>query len=93
MAAVAEEKKKSKYACLDRCHLFTPVAVETSGVFCPVTMQFLRELGQRLCQVSSDAKSYSSLIQRLSVVVQQGNRASVMESTRGHSPDIDIDFS
>ena len=25
----ADERKKSKYACLDQCHLFAPVSVET----------------------------------------------------------------
>ena len=64
------------------------MAVETLGVFGPVTLQFLQELGQRLRQVSSDANAYSYLIQRLLVAVQQGNRASVLGSTRGHSPDI-----
>ena len=58
------------------------MAVESSGVFGPVTLQFLQELGQRLRQVSSDANAYSYLIQRLSVAVQQGNRASVLGSTR-----------
>ena len=93
MAAAAEERKKSKYACLDQCHQFVPVAVETSGVFVPGTLQFLWELGQRLRQVSSDANACSYLIQHLSVGVQQGNRASVLGSTSGHSPNIDIDFS
>ena len=71
VAAAAEERKKSKYACLDQCHQFAPVAVETSGVFAPGTLQFLRELGQQLCQVSSDANACSYLIQHLSVAVQQ----------------------
>ena len=29
VAAAADERKKSKYACLDQCHLFAPVSVET----------------------------------------------------------------
>ena len=42
--------------------------------------------------VSSVANAYSYLIQHLSVGVQQlqGNRASVLGNTRGHSPDTGI---
>ena len=40
--------------------------------------------------VSSVANAYSYLIQHLSVAVQQGNGASVLGNTRGHSPDIGI---
>ena len=34
--------------------LFTPVAIETSGVFGPKTTEFLKELGHRLRQASGD---------------------------------------
>ena len=33
VAASAEERKKTKYASLNPAHTFTPVAIETSGVF------------------------------------------------------------
>ena len=33
VAAIAEERKKVKYTCLSSYHIFTPVAVETAGVF------------------------------------------------------------
>ena len=33
VAAAAEERKKRKYSHLDQCHLFVPVAIETTGVF------------------------------------------------------------
>ena len=82
VAAAAEERKKRKYSHLDRCHSFVPVAIETTGVFGPDTMPFLRELGRRLQRVSADHNSFTYLIQRLSVAVQRENAASVLGSAR-----------
>ena len=78
VAQQAEEKKMQKYKHLDSCYFFTPVAIETSGVFGPKTMEFLKGLGQRLRQVSGEANSFAYLTQRLSVAVQRGNAASVL---------------
>ena len=80
VAAAAEEWKKRKYSHLDQCHLFAPVAIETTGVFGPETMEFLRELGCCIQLVSADHNSTTYLIQRLSVAVQRGNAASVLGS-------------
>ncbi len=76
------QRKKRKYSHLDQCHLFVPVAIETTGVFGPETMEFLRKLGRRLQLVSADHNSFTNLIQRLSVAVQRGNAASVLGSAR-----------
>jgi len=35
VAALTEERKMARYAHLNRMHAFTPVAIETSGVFGP----------------------------------------------------------
>ena len=40
-------------------------------------MEFLKELGHRLRQVSGEANSFAYLTQRLSVAVPRGNAASV----------------
>ena len=45
VAQQAEEKKMQKYKHLDSCHFFTPVAIETTGVFGPKATEFLKELG------------------------------------------------
>ena len=68
--AAQAEQSKQKYAALNQCHIFTPVAIETAGPFGPETFLFLRDLGCRLKQVTGEAKSYSYLWQRLSVAVQ-----------------------
>ena len=61
VAQQAQEKKMQKYKHLDSCHFFTPVAIETTGVFGPRTTEFLKELGHRLRQVTGEAKSFAYL--------------------------------
>ena len=89
VATQAEERKEAKYAHLNPVHSFSPVAIETSGVFGPKTMQFVRELGQRLECVTGEARSTNFLFQRVSVAVQHGNSASVL-GTMDYSAAIDI---
>ena len=84
--AAAEVRKKRKYSHLDQCHLFVPGAIETTGVFGPETLEFLRELGRRLQLVSADHNSSTYLIYRLSVAVQRGNAASVLGSAGNRDP-------
>lgn len=83
VAALAEDRKKDKYSNLDSSHIFTPVAVETLGVFGPLTYSFLRELGRRIYQSSGEENAFPYLIQRLSVAIQRGNSAAVMGSLGG----------
>ena len=65
VAALAERSKQEKYAALNQCHKFTPVAIELAALFGPETFLFLRELGCRLKQVIGEAKSFSYLRQYL----------------------------
>ena len=76
-----------KYGHLDSCHLFPPVAIETTGVFGPRTTEFLKELGHQLRQVSGEANSFAYLTQRLSVAIQRGNAASVLGTMKVGSKD------
>ncbi len=81
-AAGAEERKEAKYTSLGSLHcftpLFTPLAIETTGVLGPKSKTFVKELGGRVARVTGDQKSFHYLLQRLSVAVQRGNAASVM---------------
>ena len=81
VAALAEERKVAKYMCLSAMHTMTPVAIETSGVFGPQTMDFLKDLGRRVTQTTGEERSTTFLLQRLSVAVQRGNAASVLGTT------------
>ena len=75
LATQEEERKEAKYSNLNSAHTFTPVAIETSGVFGAKTMRFVQKLGQRLEGVTGEARSTNFLIQRLSVAVQRGYSA------------------
>ena len=59
VAALAEERKVAKYAHLGPLHLFTPVAVETTGVIGQLTRDFLKDLGRRLRHVTGGVKAHS----------------------------------
>ena len=78
VAALAEGRKQSKYTCLEPIYSFTPVAIESSGVCGPLTLEFLKDLGRRLSRVTGEDSSYTYLLQRLSVAVQRGNSASIL---------------
>ena len=55
VAAIAETRKKGKYATMDISHSFQPIAVETTGVFGSKTLSL----------TSGGKKSFSFLLQRL----------------------------
>ena len=75
VAALADNRKKGKYGCLDSTYTFTPIAIESSGACGPLTIGFLRDLGNRLKLTTGEENSFKYLLQRLSVAVQRGNSA------------------
>ena len=81
VATSAEEKKKMKYADLNCSHTFTPVTIETFGVFGSESMTFLKDLGCHLARVNGEKTSPTYLIQRLPVAIQWGNAASLLGTT------------
>ena len=78
VASRSEVLKEEKYADLLHTHVFVPVAVESSGVFGPKSLSFVRELGRRLRDQSGEEKSSTYLIQRLSMAVQRGNALAIL---------------
>ena len=62
VAAHAEERKILKYRGLPVTHSFVPVAIETTGVIGAWSLQFLKELGRRVCRQTSDPNSTSYLL-------------------------------
>ena len=77
----------SKYCHLDACYQFVPLAVETCGTFRPQAGEFFRELGRRVRRATLEPNAYQYLVQRISVVVQRGNAASVLGSL-GSQPSV-----
>ena len=72
--------KKQKYAALSQTHEFVPLAIETSGVFNFIGLEFVKKIGSRICTVSSDEKETAYLFQRISVAIQTGNSILFSES-------------
>ena len=74
VADQAERRKSDKCSNMDpNMYLFTPVVIETSGVFGKQTLSFLKDLACRVCKVSGEVKSFLYLLQCLAVAVQRGN--------------------
>ena len=74
----AAAKKTSKYQLLVQTHIFTPIAIETTGAFNADTLQLLQKIG-RWTKTTGDIKETAYLFQQISVAIQRGN----VLSTRG----------
>ena len=73
-AAVAELKKQNKYSDLPPYIDFTPVAIETSGVWGENARDLIKNLGRRIALVQLEPRSTSFLQQRISLAIQHGNQ-------------------
>ena len=80
LSAVAEEKKRKKYASLGDNYIFTPIAVETLGPWGPEATNFIVELGRRLSAVTGDPRSGAFLKQKICMAVQRGNATCISGS-------------
>ena len=58
---VRKVRKEAKYTSLCSTHVFTPVAIETSGVFGPKSLSFIRELGWQIVHVTAEVNSTNYL--------------------------------
>jgi len=67
------DSKKSKYSSLSPLYDFTPIAVETLGAVGEAALDFIQELGHRISSPTAEPRSFSFLMQRLSVAVHCGN--------------------
>jgi hypothetical protein len=87
-AASAEARKESKYADLVSAgdFLFSPIAIETLGVWGPSALAVCEEIGGRTANLTGDLRATAFLKQRLSLAVQRGNAAAVV----GTHPNGDI---
>ena len=79
VAALAEKRKWDKYRDLAESYVVQPLAFETLGGVGPATWKFIRELGSHITSQFKDAKQALFLRQRLSVAIQVGNAACIME--------------
>jgi len=61
-ADMTATRKTEKYSTLSSAYRFEPIAVENLGVFCSTTLNFISELGRRICVHTGDARQNFVLI-------------------------------
>ena len=62
-----------KYLIILQIHLFTPIAIETAGVWNSQAREFIKELGKRITTVAWAVRETSYIFQQISVAIQSGN--------------------
>lgn len=77
-ASAAEDLKRRKYSSLSLGHIFAPFGVETLGPWGPAARKLFREISVRLIETTGDPRAGAYFGQRLSLVIQRGNAASVL---------------
>ena len=68
-------------------HLFTPIAIETAGVWNSQEREFIKKLGKRITTVIREIKETSYIFQQVSVAIQRGNMLPLIGSFT-----IDMDY-
>lgn len=68
----------SSYRLLFNLEISIPVATETSGVIGKIGLDFIKNIGSKIAEVTNEKRSTSYLIQRISVAIQKGNVASIL---------------
>lgn len=76
----AAEVKRKTYDHLKDRFLFVRVAVETIGTWGKEGLAFVHEIGRRLAKKTGENRLVSFLLQRISLAVQRGNVAAVLET-------------
>ena len=74
---MAETNKVSKYGNLSTTYRFAPFAIESLGGWGPVALSLSAELGSRIAAKTGELRSTNFLRQRLDIVIQRGNAASI----------------
>ena len=70
-------------------HIIIPYSFEKSITLGQAALDFVSDLGQRLHQVTGEARSKEYLLQKLSIAIQRGNAAAVLgtaEKDRDQDP-------
>ena len=82
---LAEAKKTAKYTGLGPHHIFAPVAFETFGTWGKEADGIIAANGKKIAENSGEQRSLEFLRQRISIVLQRGNAASVLGTLRDHN--------
>ena len=73
------------YEELTNDYKFIPIAVETFGSWGQQGHSLVKEIGQKLCDITGDKRSTFYLFQRISMAIQRGNAASVLGTVSSSS--------
>ena len=74
--STTSDAQETKYASLSQTHESVPLAIETSSVFNSEELEFVKKIGSRISNASSDEKETAYLFQLISVAMQRGNSVS-----------------
>ena len=74
----AENRKIQHYQSITQQYRFTPISLETTGVYGKQTEKFIKELGKRMRGTTGDPREAMWLRQRLSMAIVRGNAASIL---------------
>jgi len=88
VADMAATRKTEKYSTLPLAYRFEPIAVENVGVFSSTTLNFISELGRRICVHIGDVREASYLFQRISIMLQRFNYVLLHDTLPVDLPDL-----
>ena len=72
--------KTQKYSKIAQMHIFTPIAIETTGAMNHQAREFMTETGRRITEDTGEVKESFYLFQQVSVAIQRGNMLSFTRS-------------
>ena len=88
VADMTTTRKTDIYSTLSSAYRFEPIAVENLGVFSSTTLNFISELGRRICVHTGDARETSYLFQRISIMLQRFNSVLLHDTLAVDLPDL-----
>lgn len=79
VAKLAANRKRTLYReIIEQNYLFIPFAFETLGPWCEEASDIINSLGTRIVRCTGESKAKWYLIQKISIIIQRTNAASIM---------------
>ena len=73
------------YQELTKDYIFTFIAIETLGSWGQQGHELVKEIRRKICDVTGEKRSSFYLFQRISMAVQRGNAASILDTVSSSS--------
>ena len=81
-ATKAEKIKFAKYEEIKKSYHMIPIAIETFGAWGPEGLSFIKNIGQKIKQLTGNKRSTFFLFQSISMAIQRGNAASILGTVK-----------